>query len=201
MLTQLVRILHQPSATTFASIHLTMGQHFDMDQVFSHIIPIDAKNRKVASYAQKASRPRPFHRSAFCFVFKYYTITDQSVAPLSWQRSCTTTEDVPADPTAADHVNVSECTSIVALAFERQAMGRDKQHVALHDPFQVLNIRCFPDNIRSDCTFENELSCSGPHAFLQCLAMEYKNAVTRFTKLNEQIAELILPSVCPLPHI
>lgn len=178
-----------------------MGQHFDMDQIFSHLVPVDAKNRKVASYVQKASRPRSFHHSAFCFVFKYYTIADQNLTPLTWQRSCKTTDEASADQTLTDHVNVSECTSIVALAFERQPISRDKQHVALRDPFQILNIQCFPDKIRSESTFEEQLCCSGPHVFLQCLAMEYKNAVRRFTNLNEQIAELVLPSVCLRPRV
>lgn len=195
------RILHRPSATSFASIHLTMGQYFNMEEVFSHLIPIDVNNKKVSSYVQKASRPRPFHQSTFCFVFKYYTIADQSLTPLSWQRSCKTTDEASADQTLAHHINVSECTSIVALAFERQGLSRDKQNVALQNPFQILNIQCFPDKIRSESKFDSQLCCSGPHALLRCLAMEYKHAVTRFTKLNEQIAELVLPSVCPSPHV
>lgn len=189
-------ILYQPSATTFASIHLTMGQHFDMDELLSHLVSNGAKKGKAVSYMQKLSQTRPFHQIILSFVFKYYTVVDEGVLPPAWQRhSCGTSDKGPTN-----HINISECTSIVALSFERESIGQNQVHGDIHDPFHVLNIQCFPDHIRSESRFDKQPCYSGPHAFLQCLSAEYQNAATRLTRLNEQIAELVLPSVCATPQ-
>lgn len=191
----LFRILHQPSPTAFASIHLTMDRHFDMDDLFSHIISDKNVNkRQSASYIRRTIDPRPFHQKTFLFVFRYFTIVDEGCKPAHWQRHSSRS----SDREFTDYVHISECSSILGLSFEEQSFGhaslqRDGQeHFA---PFHVLNIRCFPDELGSALDFDEKLCYSGPYAFLRCLNTEYKDAIDRFQRLNEHIAELALPNV------
>lgn len=41
--------------------------------------------------------------------------------------------------------------------------------------------------------------CNGPHAFLDALSIEYRDAVKRYTNLNQMITKLITPPVTPPP--
>lgn len=188
------RILHQPSPTTFASIHLTMECNFDMDALLSYIISEKIVNKgKTTSYVRKTIEPRPFHQLTFLFVFKYYTLVDEGFEPSPWQRhGCKT-----SDRESTDAVDISECSSIVGLSLERQSFTHvvqddGQEHFA---PFHILNIRCFPDKFRSEHDFDGHVCYSGPYAFLHCLKTEYENATARFQKLNASIAQLALPSV------
>lgn len=177
-----------------------MENHFDMDDLISRIVSDKrASKGKTASYVREISEHRPFHRGPFLFVFKYYTIVDEGFSPAQWQRySC-----ISSDRETTDHVEISECSSIIALSLEKNRFGQtvqeDGEEAEDHHfaPFHVLNIRCFPDNLRSTHNFGGQSCYSGPFAFIQCLDSEYKNAARRFSRLNERIAALALPSVCP----
>lgn len=191
----IIRILHQPSPTAFAGIHLTMEHNFDMDLLLSYIVSDEtAKKGRTSSYVRKTVEPRPFHQRTFLFVFKYYTIVNEGFEPAHWQRHGYTTSDrVPTD-----HLDISECSSVVGLSLERQSFSPASQHNDTTEhflPFHVLNIRCFPDNIRSQYDFDQQVCYSGPYAFLHCLTDEYQNAAQRFKRLNESIEKLALPSV------
>lgn len=190
------RILHQPLPTTFASIHLTMECHFDMDALLSHIVSDKVVNKgKTASFVRKTVEPRPFHSGTFLFVFKYYTIADQGLEPAPWQRHgrrC-------LDRESTDHVDISECSSLVGLSLERQSFGHADSGHEHFAPFHLLNVRCFPDKLRPVNDFDGHSCYNGPYAFLHCLNAEYQNASRRFQRLNESIAELVLPSVRQIP--
>lgn len=43
--------------------------------------------------------------------------------------------------------------------------------------------------------------CNGPHAFLDALSIEYRDAVKRYTNLNQMITKLITPPVRNPPSI
>lgn len=172
-----------------------MERHFDMDSIFSYILSDETvKKGRTASYVRKTVEPRPFHQRTFLFVLKYYTIVDEGFEPAHWQRHGYTT----SDRMPADHLDISECSSVLGLSLKRQPFSSASQSsdTAEHfSPFHIINIRCFPDNIRSPYDFEQQPCYSGPHAFLSCLNVEYRNAVQRFQRLNESIARLALPSV------
>lgn len=63
-------------------------------------------------------------------------------------------------------------------------------------PWHLLNIQCFPDDehsMRSDNS--RKQFCNGPYAFLDALCVEYRDAVKRYTQVNEMITKLITPPV------
>ncbi|KAJ4387895.1 hypothetical protein N0V93_008498 [Gnomoniopsis smithogilvyi] len=180
-----------PSPTTFASIHLTMECHFDMDALLSYIISDqDANKGRTTSYMRKTIESRPFQQRTFLFVLKYYTVVDEGFEPSPWQRhGCRS-----SDRQTPNHVNISECSSVVGLSLERQSFGPPDPGEEHFAPFHVLNIRCFPDKLRSVHQFDGHLCYNGPYALLHCLNTEYQNAARRFQTLNESIAKLVLPS-------
>lgn len=172
-----------------------------MDSLLSYIISDETvKKGRTASYVRKTVEPRPFQQRTFLFVFKYYTIVNEGFEPAHWQRHGYTTSD--RAPT--DHLDISECSSVVGLSLERQPFSRASQHndtTEHFSPFHILNIRCFPDKIRSQYDLDQQFCYSGPYAFLHCLNVEYQNAAQRFQRLNESIEELALPSVRPGSHL
>lgn len=166
-----------------------------MDSLFSYILSDDTvKKGRTASYVRKTVDPRPFHQRTFLFVFKYYTIVNEGLEPAHWQRHGYTTSD--RMPT--DYLDISECSSVLGLSLERQpfrSASQSNDTTEHFSPFHIINIRCFPDNIRSQYDFDQQPCYSGPYAFLYCLNIEYQNAAQRFQRLNESIAKLALPSV------
>ncbi len=156
---------------------------------------------------QRAFESKPLRQRSFFFVFKYYTVEGEDLTPAPWQRY----DHRPADKRSADHIDITECCSVLALSLggnkvkdvqvKRRRMPLQKG--SLYDtfaPWHLLHIQCFPDDehsMRSD-----DLSKSfqdGPYAFLDSLAVEYRDAVKRYTQLNEMITKLITPPVSSLP--
>lgn len=179
-----------------------------MDELFTHLVSNKAKKRGTTlSMGLRAFEPEQIHQRTFFFVFKYYTLVGEDLAPNAWQ--CHDSTEV--DQATADHVNISECSSIVALSLggaavsqvpPRRGQRRGAKMGILYDtfaPFHVLNIQCFPDHVRSEPGFVEQPCYSGPHAFLQCLASEYKAAVLRLSNLTEKIEDMVIPSVKALP--
>ncbi|PSR92346.1 cora-like Mg2+ transporter protein-domain-containing protein, partial [Coniella lustricola] len=195
-----ISILQQPSATSFAGVHLTLGCHFDMDEIFSHLISKKLNKGKTTPYVMRAFEPKAIHQRTFFFVFKYYTVVDDGFTPSAWQRhgSVQTASD-------EDAINISECSSIVALSLEGDVVDQVSRRASKSNrvkmgsvfetfaPFHILSIQCFPDGIASDRVLAETTLHSGPQAFLECLAMEYRTAVQRLWKLNERIASLVIP--------
>jgi hypothetical protein len=144
------------------------------------------------------------HRRTFFFVFKYYTVVGKGLAPAPWQQFDTR----PPDKKSVDHIDIAECSSVLALSLEGPPMKeihikyRKKKPVQVghvSDPFapwHLLNIQCFPDDRHSMRSEDvKKPFYNGPHAFLESLAAEYRDAVKRYTKLNDLITKLITPPV------
>jgi hypothetical protein len=156
----------------------------------------------------RAFESTELRQRSFFFVFKYYTIVGEKVTgekftPAPWQHY----DNRPADKRALDHIDISECSSILALSLsgeptrtvERRKRKAKAEVGKIYNTFgawQLLNIQCFPDD---EHVMHNEGSrsfCNGPYAFLDSLAVEYRDAVKRNIALNESITKLITPPVC-----
>lgn len=198
------RILRQPCPATFASIHFTMRHHFDMDELFSQLVSSGAKKRRtVSNMSLRAFDPTHINQRSFLFVLKYYTLVDEDHTPAPWQLH----DGNEIDPTKTDHLNISEGSSVVALSLggapvaavsPQRRQSKALKMGTLYDtfaPFHVLNMQCFPDDVRSDPGFAEHSLYSGPQAFLECLAAEFKMAFTRLLRLTDKIEGMCIPSV------
>lgn len=151
----------------------------------------------------RAFEPTDVRQRSCFFVFKYYTVVGENLTPAPWQHY----DHRPADKRAADHIDICECSSILALSlgghpvrtFERKRRKTKAEQGKIYDPFapwQLLNIQCFPDDIHVMRNEESQHTfCSGPLAFLDSLVMEYRDAVKRNIDLNDVITKLITPPV------
>lgn len=186
-----------------ASIHLVMQNHFDMDELFRHLISPPGKT--TAHVLNRAVEPNPTHQRSFFFVFKYYTVVGEGLMPAPWQQY----DHRPPDAKSPDHIDITECSSILALSLGGEPVravplrrGRRKGSTVgvLYDtfaPFQLLNIQCFPDHIHSENeSVRKPRYYSGPYVFLNRLVAEYRDATKRYLQLNDRIRKLITPPVC-----
>ncbi len=86
-----------------ASAHLAMSRHFDMDELYQHLVASQGNKGKtkvrrhaapmcstayalLQAYMYRAFEPTPIRRSTFFFVFKYYTVVGSGMAPTPWQQ-------------------------------------------------------------------------------------------------------------------
>jgi hypothetical protein len=80
----------------------------------------------------------------------------------------------------------------------RRRRGRGVQVGGVFDhfaPWHLLSIQSFADDEHSMRSDDSQKPFySGPYAFLDSLAAEYRDAVKRYTRLNEVITRLITPS-------
>jgi hypothetical protein len=141
---------------------------------------------------------------SFFFVFKYYTSVGDGLEPAPWQRF----EKRPSDKRLGDHIDIAECSSVLALSLRGDAIKslrmRPRKERAregfLYDtfgPWHLLSIQSFPDDehtVRGE-TFVQKTFCNGPYAFLELLISEYRDAGKRNMILHEKITKLITPPV------
>ena len=126
----------------------------------------------------------------------------EGLTPAPWQAF----DGRPPDRRSPDHIDITECSSVLALSLGGDPTGTVKAKVrrrtrngVLYDtfaPWQLLNIQCFPDDehsLRRDDSKKH--LCNGPYAFLDALCVEYRDAVKRYTQVNEMITKLITPPV------
>ncbi len=153
----------------------------------------------------RAYEPDPLRQRTFFFVFRYYTIVGEGLTPAPWQSYYAR----PPDKKSPDHIDITECSSVLALSLGGKPMKTVKSRVrrkgiaskqgVLYDtfaPWQLLSIQCFPDDehsMRSE-DFKKPFY-HGPYAFLDSLSAEYRDAVKRYTQLNQMITKLITPPV------
>lgn len=169
----------------------------------------------------RAFEKTPLRQRTFFFVFKYYTILEKGLTPAPWQAY----DKRPLDRRSDDHIDIVECSSVLALSLQdnspdsdsraggkdlktqciaRRVRGRGRvvaEKGKIYDtfaPWHLLNIQSFPDRLHSVREDESltEPFYNGPYAFLDCLGMEYRDAVKRYTHLYEMITKLITPPVC-----
>jgi len=151
---------------------------------------------------------RPYETSSlrqrsFLFVFKYYTVVGEGLTPAPWQAF----DSRPPDRKSPDHIDITEASAVLALSLGGDSVKTIKNKVrrggvregALYDtfaPWHLLAIQCYPDEMHSMHN-EDSQKCflSGPHAFLDSLRVEYRDAVKRYNNLNQLITKLITPPV------
>ena len=211
-----------------AALQLTMSPHFDMSELLyhllsdkpnkgrSHAFTYRAFERATASWPyppspsdqQPLSSPRTtvaeLRQRSFFFVFKYYTSVGDGLEPAPWQRF----EKRPSDKRLGDHIDIAECSSVLALSLRGDAIKslrmRPRKERAregfLYDtfgPWHLLSIQSFPDDehtVRGE-NFVQKTFCNGPYAFLELLISEYRDASKRNMILHEKITKLITPPV------
>ncbi|KHN93805.1 uncharacterized protein MAM_08332 [Metarhizium album ARSEF 1941] len=228
-------IVQEPTPLILAALHLTMSPHFDMRELLTHLLS-DAPNRgrtnaimhrafertsSVSPYppspfdppALDARDPSPavpravspvtnVRQRSFFFVFKYYTSVAEGLEPAPWQRF----DKRPADNRLGDHIDVAECSSVLALSLggepikplrmrPRRERAREGFLFDTFGPWHLLSIQSFPDDqhaVRGD-EFPKNSFYSGPCAFLHLLVSEYRDAGRRNQILHEKITKLITP--------
>ncbi|RGP80386.1 hypothetical protein FLONG3_1535 [Fusarium longipes] len=141
-------------------------------------------------------------QKSFFFVFKYYTVVSPPLKPASWQRF----DERPSESRLGDHIDIAECGSVLALSLggqpEKAPLWRSRRERAREGfvfntfgPWQLLAIQSFPDNshtVRGE-EFKSNKYVNGPHAFLDLLISEYRDATKRNLILHERITKLITP--------
>lgn len=150
----------------------------------------------------RAHEADSLRQRSFFFVFKYYSIVGDGLKPAPWQAY----DSRPPDRKSPDHIDISECSSVLALSLGggptktvTKRVRRKAKEGKLFDtfaPWHLLNIQCFPDDEHSMRSEDfNKPFYNGPHAFLNSLSIEYRDAVKRYMTLNQHITKLITPPV------
>jgi hypothetical protein len=192
-----ITIIREPAPIIFGALHLTMNKHFDMDEIFNHLVSADASSAHIAdrAFSDDARRQR-----SFVFNFDYYTIIGEDCAPMPWQL----TDTIPKK--TGEHIPISRCSSVVALSLSGECVKElnnihrraKTQRGYIYDPWapwHVLNIQCYPDHKHSmDSHDSTKHYVNGPEAFLTTLLAEFKDAQKRFEEINSRISKLVTPS-------
>lgn len=200
-----ITILQEPSPLMLGAAHMTMANHFDMDELFRHLVTTNGNKGKSKAYVDRAFEPTELGRRTFFFTFKYYTVVADDLKPAPWQKF----DYRPPDKRSKDHIDITECSSVLALSLEgdpiekltrrhRRLRKKTEDGYVYHpfDAWHLLSIQCFPDHVHSLRSEDlNKRFVSGPYAFLDTLAAEYRDAGKRYARLNELITELITPPV------
>ncbi|KAB5542394.1 hypothetical protein GE09DRAFT_240775 [Coniochaeta sp. 2T2.1] len=199
-----ITTLQEPSPLMLGAAHMTMSRHFDMDELYGHLITAGPNKGKTRAYVDRAFEATPLRRRTFFFVFKYFTVVGEGLKSAPWQKF----DYRPPDRRSMDHIDITECSSVLALSLEgepiekltrkdrRQRKKQAEEGYVYHPfaPWHLLSIQCFPDNAHSLRSEDlGKQFVSGPYAFLDTLAAEYRDAVKRYTRLNEMITKLITP--------
>ncbi|OLN96068.1 hypothetical protein CCHL11_03181 [Colletotrichum chlorophyti] len=203
----LVTILQEPSALMLGALHMTMSPYFDMNELLNHLITDHDNNGKTTAHVHRAfatdSSPSNLRQRSFFFVFKYYTVVGEGLEPAPFQKY----DKRPPDRRSRDHIDIAECSSILALSLSgppRQSVKQTRrregpQEGFLFDtfaPWHLLSIQSFPDDehtLRGGDAEAHKNFPSGPYAFLDALVTEYRDATKRNTALHARIAKLITP--------
>lgn len=192
-----ISILREPSPILFGAIHYTMHRHFDVDELFKCLVKTDASF---------ASLSRAYHsderrRRTFVFNFEYFTIRGDDCKPQSWQ----VTTHQEEDHGDGHHINITRCSSVVALYLGGSAVKKIRNHSRrakgtygfVYDPFgpwHVLSLQCYPDWRSSvDVHDSTKHYVNGVEAFLVTILSEFKDAHGRFETIYHQISKLVTP--------
>ncbi|KAG0647248.1 hypothetical protein D0Z07_7222 [Hyphodiscus hymeniophilus] len=191
-----ISIIREPSPIILGALHLTMNSHFDMDEIFIHLISSEASSAHISDRAFSADARR---QRSFIFNFDYYTVIGDGCAPMPWQL----TDIIPKK--SSEHIPISRCSSIVALSLtggyikklKNSARRAKTQYGYVYDPWaswHVLNIQCYPDHKHSmDSHDSTKHYVNGPEAFLTTLLAEFKDAQKRFEEIYNKISKLVTP--------
>ena len=146
---------------------MTMSKHFDMIEIFDHLISDTHQHRTHACLNRAFERPSsaeiststaasapelhsdkfPWYPNShfgpnlrqrtFFFVFRYYAVVGDCHSPAPWQKY----DNRPSDRRLGDHIDIAECGSVVALS-----LGGD--------PRKPLKIRPRRDRAREGFLFD-----------------------------------------------
>ncbi|KJY01380.1 hypothetical protein TI39_contig293g00003 [Zymoseptoria brevis] len=190
-----LNIVREPAPILFGALHYTMNKHFDVDELFGHLV---STTSTWCSF-DRAFHADPRRQSSFAFVFEYFILIGKDCQPMAWQMA---DSHRSRDP---EHVAITRCSSVVALSLKGKAIDKmrnpDRRAGSTHgyaydpwSPYHVLNIQCFPDWESSmDVHGSNQHYVNGVEAFPVTLLAEYKDAEKRFDDIYKQIARLVTP--------
>ncbi|EGP86617.1 uncharacterized protein MYCGRDRAFT_73517, partial [Zymoseptoria tritici IPO323] len=188
-------IVREPAPILFGALHYTMNKHFDVDELFGHLV---STTSTWCSF-DRAFHADPRRQSSFVFVFEYFTLIGEDCQPMAWQMADSHRSRNP------EHIAITRCSSVVALSLKGKAIKKirnpDRRAGSTYgyvydpwSPYHVLNIQCFPDWESSmDVHGSNQHYVNGVETFLVTVLAEYKDAEKRFDDIYKQIARLVTP--------
>lgn len=141
-----ISIVREPAPVLFGALHYAMQRHFDVDELFKHLV----EAQSTWCDFDRAFNTEPRRQSSFTFCFEYFTLIGEECQPLAWQLADTQSSRNP------DHIAITRCSSIVALSLGGKPIKRIRNpdrragttHGFVYDPwgpYHVLNIQCYPD--------------------------------------------------------
>ncbi|KAK5154304.1 hypothetical protein LTS14_006989 [Recurvomyces mirabilis] len=190
-----ITILRELSPILFGAAHFAFSKHFDVDELFRHLVAVDGSS---ANFHRAFDSDERKQRS-FVFNFEYYTIVGQDCEPMRWQ-----TSDLQ-NKRSAHHIPITRCSSVVALVLNGPAVRKVRNpsrravnsHGFAYDPWsswQVLNLQCYPDwNASTEVHDSTRHYVNGVEAFMVTVLGEFRDAQKRFELIYRAITKLITP--------
>ncbi|KAK0343293.1 hypothetical protein LTR59_014859 [Friedmanniomyces endolithicus] len=190
-----ITILREPGPILFGAVHHTLSKHFDVDELFRHLLESEGSSANVHRAFDADLRKQ----KSFVFNFEYFTIIGKGCKPMKWQLADQQEER------SASHIPITRCSSVVALVLDGEAVKKVKNpsrqatnsHGFAYDPWapwQVLNLQCYPDwHASLDVHDSTRHYVNGPEAFLTSILGELRDAQKRLELVHQSIAKLIMP--------
>ncbi|KAF2136265.1 uncharacterized protein K452DRAFT_237687 [Aplosporella prunicola CBS 121167] len=190
-------VAQEPSPIIFGALHFAMNEHFDMDEIYRHLV----ESEITSAFPHRAFDEDPRRQRTFTFCFEYFTIIGDERKPMPWQSSDKQVGE------SQSHIPLTRCSSVVALALlgdpikkvrntSRRTNAKTK-HGQVYDPFSpwiVLNVQACPDwESSADVHDSSKHYVNGPEAFLQTVLMEFRDARRRYEEIYRRITKLITP--------
>lgn len=141
-----VTVVREPAPILFGALHYTMYRHFDVDELFKHLV----EAQSTWCDFDRAFDKDPRRQSSFVFSFEYFTLIGEDCQPQAWQIADSQGKQNP------EHIAITRCSSVVALSLEGNSIKKIRNpdrragttHGFVYDPwspYHVLNIQCYPD--------------------------------------------------------
>ncbi|KAK5678779.1 hypothetical protein LTR17_027635 [Elasticomyces elasticus] len=190
-----ITIVREPSPILFGAVHHTMTKHFDVDELFRHLIDSGGSSANMHRCFEEDVRKQ----RSFVFNFEYFTIIDSRCKPMKWQLADRQEER------SSSHIPITRCSSLVALSLDGPAVRKvknpsrhaDNSHGYSYDPWSawhLVNLQCYPDHHATlDVHDSTKHFINGPEAFLATVLGELRDAQKRFEEIYKSITSLIMP--------
>ncbi|KAK0942803.1 hypothetical protein LTR29_005712 [Friedmanniomyces endolithicus] len=162
-----ITILREPGPILFGAVHHTLSKHFDVDELFRHLLESEGSSANVHRAFDADLRKQ----KSFVFNFEYFTI----IAPWSLWSSMEKPVKKVKNPSR-------QATNSHGFAYDPWA------------PWQVLSLQCYPDwHASLDVHDSTRHYVNGPEAFLTSILGELRDAQKRLELVHQSIAKLIMP--------
>jgi len=102
-----ITIAREPAPLLFGALHLTMKDHFDIDEILRFLVDPAAPSK---AYMKGCMSNDHRQQRSFVFCFKYHCLVDDGREPMIWQKA---DDDLKS---TKEHIPISSCSSIVALS-------------------------------------------------------------------------------------